>query len=209
MSLGKLERRAVEISYKQKRSHLSSVLTTLPTIERIYEIRKKDEPFVLGNSHAALALWVVLEKHGLCNAEEMAERYGTHAERDMEHGVWVSGGSLGQAETVAVGLALADRETNVYLVTSDGACAEGSIWESLRIAAEQRLENLRITVIANGYSALGPVDTDYLKHRLQSFFPTMVVTPNLFHLPEWLQGIDGHYAVMNELMFKELMGKDK
>ena len=202
--LNKLERRAIEISYKQKRSHLSSVLTTLPTIDKIYDIKKKDEPFVLGNSHAALALWVVLEKHGLCDAEEMAEKYGTHAERDMEHGVWVSGGSLGQAETVAVGLALADRKTNVYLVTSDGACAEGSVWEALRIAAEQRLENLRITVIANGLSALGTVDTQYLQHRLQSFFPTMVVAPNLFHLPEFIQGIDGHYVVLDEQMFKEI-----
>jgi len=202
--LNKLERRAIEISYKQKRSHLSSVLTTLPTIDKIYDIKKKDEPFVLGNSHAALALWVVLEKHGLCDAEEMAEKYGTHAERDMEHGVWVSGGSLGQAETVAVGLALADRKTNVYLVTSDGACAEGSVWEALRIAAEQRLENLRITVIANGLSALGTVDTQYLQHRLQSFFPTMVVAPNLFHLPEFIQGVAGHYVVLDEQMFKEI-----
>ena len=205
--LNKLERRAVEISYKQGRSHLSSVLTTLPTIDKIYDIKRKEEPFVLGNSHAALALWVVLEKHGFCNAEEMAEKYGTHAERDMKHGVWVTGGSLGQAETVAVGLALADRKTNVYLVTSDGACAEGSIWESLRIAAEQRLDNLRITVIANGLSALGTVDVEYLKHRLQSFFPTMVVEPDLFDLPEFVQGVDGHYVVLNEQMFKELNEK--
>lgn len=199
-----LELRAMDIAFRQKRSHLSSVLTTLPTIEKIYEIKKPEEPFVLGNSHAALALWVVLEKHGLCNAEEMAKKYGTHAERDMEHGVWVTGGSLGQAETVAVGLALGNRQENVYLVTSDGACAEGSIWESLRIAAENRLENLRITVIANGYSALGRVETDYLEQRLNAFYPTLVVKPNLFDLPDWIQGIDGHYAVMNQEMFDEL-----
>ena len=197
----------MEIAYKQKRTHLSSILTTLPTIDHIYDIKKKGEPFVLGNSHAALALWVVLEKHGWCNAEEMSAKYGTHAERDMKHGVWVTGGSLGQAETVAVGLALGNRKENVYLVTSDGACAEGSIWESLRIAAKNKLENLRITVIANGYSALGRIEVDYLKHRLQSFYPTMVVEPNLFHLPEFVQGVDGHYCVMNEKMFKEAMGE--
>lgn len=200
-----LQKRCLEISYKHKLSHLSSVLTSVDLIDEIYNEKKQDEPFVLGNSHAALALWVVLEKRGLCNAEEMVEKYGTHATRDMEHGVWVSGGSLGQPETVAVGMAMADRTKNVYLMTSDGACAEGSVWEALRIAAEQRLENLRVVVVANGYSALDKVDLDYLEHRLKTFYPLIFARVNLFDFPDWLQEPDGHYVVMNELQYREVI----
>lgn len=200
----KLQSRCLEISYKHHLSHLSSVLTSVDIIGEIYSTKLPSEPFVLGNSHAALALWVVLEKQGLCNAEEMVEKYGTHASRDMEHGVWVSGGSLGQPETVAVGLALADRTKNVYLVTSDGGVQEGSLWEALSIAAEERLENLRVVVVCNGTDALKKIDLEYLEHRLKTFFPLVTAHPNLYDFPSWLQGVDGHYCVMDSKMYEEV-----
>jgi transketolase N-terminal domain/subunit len=199
-----LAKRVIDLSYKHKLSHLSSVLTTLPVIENIYNVKKDDEIFVLGNSHAALALWVVLEKHGLCDAEEMVKKHGTHAFRDIEHGVYVSGGSLGQPETVAIGMAIANKNRNVYLVTSDGACAEGSIWESLRIAAEQKLENLRIAVIMNGQSAIGEIDTEYLEHRLKTFYPLVTIKTNMFAYPSFLQVIAGHYITLNKEQYDEL-----
>lgn len=198
-----LKKRILELSYKHKLSHIGSCLTAVDTIKNIYDLKEENEPFVLGNSHAALALYVVLESKGLGDAEEMIKRMGTHAERDKN--VYVSGGSLGQAETIAVGMALADKSRNVYLLTSDGACAEGSVWEALKIAAEQRLENLRVAVIANGYSAYGKVDLDYLEARLKTFYPVMMVRTNLFDFPDWLQGLDGHYVVMNEDQYKEVI----
>lgn len=198
-----LQRRCLDISYTHKLSHLSSVLEAVDVIDEIYNTKRPDDAFVLGNSHAALATWVALEKRGVCNAEEMVEKYGTHLTRDMEHGVWVSGGSLGQPETVAVGLAMADRSKDVYLVTSDGACAEGSVWESLRIAAEQKLENLRVVVLCNGHGALGEVDTQYLEHRLKTFYPLVTARTNLYDFPEWMQGVPGHYVVMNEVQYRE------
>lgn len=200
-----LEKRCLEISYKEKLSHLSSVLTSVNIIDHIYNVKKKEDVFVLGNSHAALALFAVLEKNGVANAEELVKKHGTHANRDMEHGIWVSGGSLGQAETIAVGLAMADKTRDVYLLTSDGACAEGSIWEALRVAREQRLENLRVTVVANGQGALGKIDTDDLDTRLNSFYPTLVVKANLFDYPDWIQETDGHYVVMSKEQYEEVI----
>jgi transketolase N-terminal domain/subunit len=147
---------------------------------------------------------VVLEELGICNAEKMLKKHGIHSTRDPEHGIEVSGGSLGQAETLAVGLALADRSKNVYLITSDGACAEGSVWEALRIAGEQKLENLRVMVIANGYGAYGEINTDDLDKRLNYFYPTLVVRVNLFQYPEWLNGLGGHYVILDEEKYKEI-----
>lgn len=190
-------KRLIDIAYNKKLTHLSSSITSLPIIEKIYQIKNDDDIFVLGNSHAALALWVVLESKGICNAEEMVDKYGTHAFRDLKHGVHVSGGSLGQPETIAVGMALADRNKDVYLVTSDGACAEGSIWESLRIAHDLKLTNLKVVVIANGQSATGEVDVDYLESRLKSFFNVVVHRTNMEKFPESLRGIKGHYNCLS------------
>lgn len=197
----KLERRVLDLSYKNKLSHIGSCLAAVGPIDDIYNAKEPDEPFVLGNSHAALALYTVLESRGMGDAQEMIDRMGTHAERDKN--IWASGGSLGQAETVAVGMALADRSKNVYLMTSDGACAEGSVWEALRIAAEQRLENLRVVVIANGYSANGRVDLEYLEQRLNAFYPVIMLRTNLYQYPDCLQGLAGHYTVLTDEQYKE------
>jgi transketolase N-terminal domain/subunit len=199
-----LEQRIIDISYKNHLSHIGSCLNTVNFLEHTYETKEKDATVVLANAHAGLALYCVLEKQGLCKAEEMLKKHGIHATRDVEHGIEVSGGSLGQAETIAVGMALADRTKNVYLITSDGACAEGSVWEALRIAGEQKLENLRVAVIANGYGGYGEIDTNTLDTRLNMFFPTFVVRTNLFQFSEWLQGIDAHYVIMTKEMYKEI-----
>jgi len=199
-----LQRQIIDISYKKRLSHIGSALSSVNMIDKIYEVIKPGDHFVLGNSHAALALYCVLEKRGKCKAEEMFDKYGTHAFRDIEHGVEVSGGSLGQPETVAIGLAMADRKHDTYLVTSDGACAEGAVWEALRIARDNRLENLRVTVIANGYSGLGKIDVNDLDTRLNAFYPTLVARTNLFEFPDYLNGLDGHYHILNKEEYEEI-----
>jgi transketolase N-terminal domain/subunit len=173
-------------------------------VDKTYEAMKEGDVFVLGNSHAALALYVVLEKHKGKDAEKLYDKHGTHANRDEKDGIYVSGGSLGQAETVAVGMAMAERDKNVYLVTSDGACTEGSVWEALAIARKERLENLRIAVIANGYSAYGKIDVDDLDTRLNAFYPILVIKKDLFGFPDWIQGIDGHYVTLDKEKYEEI-----
>ena len=193
-----LEARCAELSYRHGLTHVSSVLNTVNILDFIYGLRKPDDPVVLGNSHAALALYVVLDSFGLCDVNEMIQKHGTHASRDMANGIWVSGGSLGQAETIAVGMAIADSSKTVYLVTSDGACAEGSVWEAFRLAARLRLTNLKVTVIANGFGGNGEISIDQLHMQLNSLnLPYLeVVNTNIRFeslLPEWLWGLKGHY----------------
>jgi len=199
-----LERRVIDISYKHKLSHLGSVLTSLPIIQQIYKVKKMNEPFVNSCAHNSLALYVILEKYEFKDAEKLLEKHGVHCNRDMEDGIWASGGSLGHGIGIAVGMALADRSRNVYALLSDGECAEGSVWEALRIASEQRLENLRVTVNANSWGAYGKIDPDLLDLRLQYFYPSLLVKTNLLDWPEWLQGQEAHYHTMTEEEYKEV-----
>lgn len=194
--LNALERRIIDLSYKHRLSHISSCLNTvnvLDEISRLFEC-----PIVLGNGHAGLALYVVLESQGKCDAEEMLERHGIHPVRDIEHGVVCSSGSLGQAETIAVGMAMADRMKLIALVTSDGACMEGSVCEAMRIAWSQGLTNLVIQIIANGFGAYSAIPKDRLPKN------ATIVHPDTSRFPNWLQGLNGHYVVLDQAKYEEI-----
>jgi len=206
--MNKLEKRAIDLSYKHKLTHLSSCLTSVNIIDKIYQVKKPDEPFILSNGHAALALYVVLEEKEGKNAEGLYLKHGTHPNRNMEDGIWCTTGSLGMGISVAVGMAIANPRRNVYVLMSDGECAEGVVWESLAIAEKLRVENLRITVVANGYGAYGKIDVDQLDTRLMAFYPTLCMRVNVFGLPEWIQGIDGHYVKLDEGKYKEIGGEN-
>lgn len=196
MALNNLERRIIDLSYKHRLSHISSCLNTVNVLDEIsmgYEC-----PIVLGNGHAGLALYVHLENQGKCDAEEMLKLHGIHPVRDVEHGVVCSSGSLGQAETIAVGMAMADQMKLVALVTSDGACMEGSVSEAMRFAWSQGLTNLVIQIIANGFGAYSAIPKDRLPRN------ATIVHPDTSRFPEWLQGLNGHYVVMDQAKYEEI-----
>ncbi|MBM3283299.1 hypothetical protein FJY90_03505 [Candidatus Gottesmanbacteria bacterium] len=203
--LNELERRIIDLSYKYRLSHIGSSLSTINYLDEIYKIKNKDEPFILSNGHAGLALYVVLEKYNYKNAEYLIRKHGTHPNRNLDDGIWCSTGSLGMGLSVAIGMALADRNKNVYVTISDGECAEGSIWESLRIANDFELRNLKITCIANGFSALGKIDLDYLKNRLKAFYTVDMVRIDMSRFPDWLQGLEGHYHVITKEEYEKII----
>lgn len=216
MSQKELKLRVAELTYKHGLTHLSSCLNAVGIIDNIYKVKKENEPFILSQGHAALALYVVLEKYSKqdisgvgittgIDAEMLIKKHGTHPGRDMDNGIWCSSGSLGSGITVAVGMALADRTRNVYVVISDGELAEGSVWEALKIAMDNKLENLRVTCISNGYSGYGKTEPDLLDIRLQYFYPTLMLKVNTFAYPDWVQGVQGHYIKMDEAKYKELI----
>jgi len=210
-TLEQLEKRVLDISYALKLSHIGSCLTALPIIQLIYRMRKLDEPFVLSSGHAGLALYVVLEDfyskengfYGI-NAVELFHKHGVHPNRDLDNGIYFSGGSLGHGLPVAVGMALADRSKNVYCLVSDGEIAEGSIWEALNVARNQKLTNLRVYLNYNGYSAYDKVELEPLLNKLRGFnFPVKVCRARETK-HEFLKGLDAHYYTMDEMDYKSL-----
>lgn len=191
-----LERRIIDISYKNKIGHLSSNLNAVNIIDEIYNIKNDYEPFILSSGHAALALYTVLEKYLGHDAEELLEIHGVHPHRDIKHDIYCSTGSLGMGITVAIGYALANRSRQVYCLLSDGECGEGSVWESLRFIYEAKLENLQIFVNINGMIAYDFIDKDYLVRRLETFLPTINI--RYTDPPDWpfANGILTHYYIL-------------
>jgi len=194
-----LTKRILELSFKNKLSHIGSCLGLVDILDKIYSNKNKEDKVVISNGHAHLAHLVVREKYEGINAENYI-KFGVHCDR--EAGCDVSTGSLGQGLPIAVGLALADRTKTVYCTTSDGESNEGSFWEALRIASDLKLFNLQVFLIANGYTAYDKINIDLLKRRLDGFYPVNIVRVNT-DLP-FAKGLEPHYKVMTEDDYKTI-----
>jgi len=58
-----LIKRLLDISYENQLHHLGSYFSCIETIDDIYKQMNANDIFILSNGHAAVALYVVLEKH--------------------------------------------------------------------------------------------------------------------------------------------------
>ena len=200
----KLYRRLHDICYENKLHHLGSYFSCLHIIDEIYKNKKDDDIFILSSGHSVVALYVVLEKYYGLDAVELHKKYGDHPKRNEVDKLHCSTGSLGMGITVAVGRALANPNRNVYCLLSDGECAEGSVWESLRFAFENKLSNLKIYVNANGWAAYDPVDLDYLEKRIKAFHPDVnFVRTTVEHFG--LKGLHAHYTNFSEEQYREAL----
>jgi len=131
------------------------------------EWRGRDQ-FLLSHGHYAIALYAALIESGVIPESEL-ETYGSDDSRlpmsgmaTYTPGMEISGGSLGQGLSIAVGIALGLRHQNngafVYNSMSDGELDEGSTWEAAMSAAHHRLSNLVCIVDINRMQADGPSD---------------------------------------------------
>jgi len=196
--VGSLKRRILDIAYENKLSHLGSYFSSLEIIDDIFKEKDKDDIFILSAGHAAVALYVVLEKYYGFDASDLFKEQGGHPHRDENKHIYCSTGSLGLGLTIAVGRALANRNRTVHCLISDGEAAEGSIWEALRFIQEKNLQNIKVYVNINGFVAYDSIDTEYLSKRLKSFYPDInLVYTTVSHFP-FLKGLNAHYHVMNK-----------
>jgi transketolase len=193
-----LKKRIIEIAYKHKLGHLGSYLSALKIIDSIYQKMNKDDIFILSSGHAALALYVCLEKYRGQDAEALFLKHGGHPHWDEEAGIFCSTGSLGLGITIALGRAVANPNRKVYVLISDGEAAEGSVWESLKTIVEQNITNIEVHANINGYAAYREVDINYLSNRLKVFFPNINIHyTSVEHFP-FLKELNAHYHVMKE-----------
>jgi transketolase len=216
----KLRQVLIEHIYQNNYSHLGSCLSSLDIIYFVYYTKKAKEKFVLSNGHAALALYTVLQNNKLINSTEV-RKLNIHPDRNAKKNIDVSTGSLGQGLPISVGMALANPQINTYCLISDGECAEGSIWESLRIIQENKITNLKLILSVNGLGAYCKISKQLLKKRLLGFNfkikeidghnmvqlkqsitkkysnPTIIYAHTSSQQLPFLKGLDSHYLKMS------------
>jgi transketolase len=128
------------------------------------ELRRDRDRLVLSTGHSAIALFAALGELGVYDLEEL-ETYGLDGSRIEESplegtpGFEITGGSLGQGLSQAVGMALGERllgrDGRVYCLLSDGELQEGQVWEAAMCAGHYRLDNLVALVDDNRMQADG------------------------------------------------------
>jgi len=182
-----LKNKIIKYSYEHQMTHLGSNLTAVGIIQEIYEKKKHDDKVVISAGHYHLAHSVVA---GLIP--------GVHCDKEL--GCDISTGSLGMGISISVGLALADRTKNVWCLISDGEASEGVVFESLRVAQEQNLTNLKVYCNANGYGAFKEIDVDLLEKRLNAFFPVKVIRTHT-------EGLADHYRLVTEEEYGKITNK--
>ncbi len=179
----------VEIVHKNGwPGHLSSAMSVLEIINVLFNDvmvidgnlkSEKSDKLILSKGHAALALYVVLEKKGYIQRQQLFgfnERnsiLGSHPCRHKVPGVDVNTGSLGHGLPTGIGMAYAHslNKTNnvVYVVLGDGEMNEGSIWETMLIASTKLDINICIIVDNNGSIKHGSNYTPNLKGKIEGF----------------------------------------
>ncbi len=138
--------------------------------------------FFFSPVHYALVLYATLIEVGRMAPEALAQFNQDGSTVEMigaEHspGIETTAGSLGQALSVAGGVALARRlrgETGrVWVFMSDGELQEGQTWEAFAALAHYRLDNVGVYFDVNGQQCDGQMDSvatvEPIGERLKAF----------------------------------------
>ncbi len=173
-------------------SHLGGSLSCVEIMSVLYgEVLHLDvddplnpdrDRFIPSKNHCVLSHIPALAHAGFISHEEILEfqkdggRLTGYPQR-QEIGLEYSGGSLGMAISVGVGLALSSKEKNrgnkIYILMGDGELNEGSIWEALMSGAHYKLDNLVAIIDRNHLSYDGDTESvmaiENLADKFKSF----------------------------------------
>ncbi len=158
-------------------SHLGGSLSCIEIMAVLYgEVLKFDtgnptwqqrDRFLPSKNHCVLAHFPALCEAGFLKEEELLEfqKDGgpmTGYPRNLDIGLEYSGGSLGMAISVGIGMALSFREhknpARVFVLMGDGELNEGSIWEAFMSAAHYGLDNVVAIIDRNHLSYDGDTE---------------------------------------------------
>ena len=191
-------KRIIDLVYLGQSGHPGGSLSIIDILTAIYELdvdlnAEKRSKVVLSKGHTVPALYAVLNSKGVVKDEEMStfrkinSRLQGHPFTGTIPEVDATTGLLGQGLSIAVGMAIAKKNTgddhHVYAIVGDGEMQEGQIWESLLQAAHYKLNNLILVIDYNKLSSFRNVNEsmnlESLADKVKSFN---------FHTIE----IDGH-----------------
>jgi len=157
-----LRRRIITVSKISGAGHITSSLSAVDIMNALYNggllrfnSKQPDwsdrDRFILSKGHATLALYNVLCDVGFVTQEEVntfcqkGSIFGGHTTTSVA-GCECYSGSLGHGLSFGVGSALCARVQKAdyltYVLTGDGECQEGSIWEAAMSIAHFNLTNL-------------------------------------------------------------------
>lgn len=164
-----LKKKILETSFSANEGHIPSAFSVLDILWVLYDRVLKIDPanpddeyrdrLIVSKGHSSLGIYAVLAEKGFFSISELSDFckfdsiLGGHPDRNKVPGVEASTGSLGHGLPMAIGVALGLKikkiNSRVFTIIGDGECNEGTIWESLMLAAHHNLSNLTCIVDYN------------------------------------------------------------
>jgi transketolase len=148
----------LNLIYRAKKGHIGGCFSCSDILAAIYfsglfslSPIKHSDRFLMSKGHCAAALYAVLYMQGYFDKDILGSYgqnntlLGAHPDARLA-GVDITSGSLGMGLGIGAGFAFAnslDGQNNYTIVlTGDGECYEGTIWEAAMFGAHHQLNNL-------------------------------------------------------------------
>ena len=164
-----IRRDVLDMVHKAHASHIGSAFSVADIVAVLYsyfadinQLKTGDKErtrIILSKGHAGAAIYAALAEIGIMDRSEL-QTYGTdgsklscHVSHNGVKGVEISTGSLGQGVGMAAGIALAGKKAGLnyktFVIAGDGECNEGSVWEMVLFARQQKLNRLTMIIDRN------------------------------------------------------------
>ncbi|MFO7848893.1 MAG: transketolase [Spirochaetia bacterium] len=145
---------------------------------------EKRDHFILSKGHGGPALYTTLALRGYFPYQELLDgldkplsNFPKHIDRLKLDCIEASTGPLGQGLSIGTGMGITvkqqGRPNRVYVLSGDGECDSGQLWEAVMTAAKYRLGNLILIVDRNNLQIDGCCDdimpTEPLDQRFEAF----------------------------------------
>ena len=188
-----IRRSIVKMNAKSFASHSGTALSIVDILSSLYfkimnidennpKLKNRDK-FILSKGHGSSALYATLSEKGFFDKKLLEGFYidggilPGHLDKEVVPGVEVSSGSLGHGLSIGIGMAIANKvdklDNNVYVMCGDGELNEGSIWEAIMFAPQNKLNNLTLIVDYNKLQGYGKtnevINLEPLNEKLKAF----------------------------------------
>ena len=173
-------RLAAKAGTEGKGAHIAPSLSMVEILAVLFtEVIRPQDMFVLSKGHGGLAYYAALREAGIITGEQLDSfetdggDFPGQPSKKVESGIMFSGGSLGMGLSYACGLAVAAKkhckDRRIYVLLGDGELNEGSNWEAVMFAKQQKLGNIVAVVDYNGMQSDG-VSAEILSVNIESVF---------------------------------------
>ena len=158
-------KKLLDISQKVISVHIGGSFSSFEIMDFIFfKQKKKRDKFILSKGHAAIGLYILLNKIGVIKKKDLQSYssksgiLGVHPDFGNP-GIEASTGSLGHGLGISAGIAhgliLEKKKSKVYVLISDGELQEGSTWEALMMISNLKLNNIICFLDHNGSQSFG------------------------------------------------------
>ncbi|PIT84015.1 transketolase [Candidatus Micrarchaeota archaeon CG10_big_fil_rev_8_21_14_0_10_45_29] len=166
-----IRRKILKMIHASKSAHIASALSTVELLVSLYFKIMRIDPknpsmqgrdiLIFSKGHGCSALYATLVQRGYEN-EKILQEFSTdggklwgHVTSGSMKGIEATAGSLGHGLPIGLGMALANKKRNVFVLMGDGECDEGSVWEAILFAGHARASNLIAIIDFNKIQSLG------------------------------------------------------